>query len=78
MNLCKYSNMFGKPNTGIHKYRLFDIAILDVLLTIIIGIIIHKFTGYSMIYILFVLFLLGIVMHRLFCVRTTIDKILFR
>ena len=36
-DLCRYKNMFGKPNTGIHTYRLFNISIIDVLLTIILA-----------------------------------------
>ena len=39
--LCKYKNIFGEPKIGIHKYRLFDIAIIDVIGTIILGYIIH-------------------------------------
>jgi len=77
MDFCKYKNMFGKPNEGVHSYRIFNIAIVDVLLTIILGFIISLLTNYKLIYVLIFLFLLGIFMHRLFCVRTTIDKILF-
>ena len=32
---CSRSNMFGKPGEGIHSYRIYDIAIIDVLFTII-------------------------------------------
>jgi hypothetical protein len=35
--LCEYSDIFGKPNQGIHSIRIFDIAIVDVLLTIIVA-----------------------------------------
>ena len=77
MDFCKYKNMFGKPNEGVHSYRIFNIAIVDVLLTIILGFIISLLTNYKLIYVLIFLFLLGIFMHRLFCVQTTIDKILF-
>jgi hypothetical protein len=77
MNLCKYKNIFGEPNTGIHSYRLFGFAIVDCILTIIGGILIAYFTGipYWMGVLLF--FISGIIIHRLFCVRTTIDKLLF-
>ena len=37
MNLCKYKNMFGAPNTGAHKYRFLNIAIVDVLATVIVA-----------------------------------------
>ena len=68
-SLCKYKDIFGKPNEGVHSYRILDIAIVDVIATIIIGSIFN--------FNLFNLFLLGIISHRIFCVRTTVDKILF-
>jgi len=34
MDLCKYKDIFGKPNTGAHKYRFLGVAIIDVILTI--------------------------------------------
>jgi hypothetical protein len=77
MDLCKYQNSLGVPNKGIHSYRLFGVAIVDVIFTIIGAIIISYFFNRSFVYTLIFLFLLGIIMHRLFCVRTTIDKLLF-
>ncbi len=76
---CRYSEIFGKVGEGPHSYRVFDIAIVDVILTIIGAYIIHFFLPqYQFIHILVALFLSGIALHRLFCVRTTIDKALFR
>ena len=77
MNLSKYKDIFGEPNTGLHSIRIFNIAIIDVLMTIIAAYIISYFTGYSFYIVLFVLFLLGIFLHRIFSVKTTIDKLLF-
>ena len=81
---CKFKNIFGKPGEGIHKYRIFNIAIVDVVATVILGYIIHIinqklkiFPKIKFWYILVALFILSIVAHRLFCVRTTIDKLLF-
>ena len=84
MNLCKYKNILGKPNEGIHSVRIFNIAIMDVLMTIIVGVLIQLFLMrvchiyIDLFIILFILFSLGILLHRLFCVRTTIDKLLFK
>ena len=75
--LCKYSNIFGEPNTGSHRYRIFNIAIVDVGATIIVAYMISKYFKYDFKKVLVILFLLGIVAHRLFCVRTTVDKLLF-
>lgn len=77
MNLCKYKNALGTPGKGIHSYRLFGVAIADVIMTIIAAALISYFLKYSFVTTLVTLFILGIVLHRLFCVRTTIDKVLF-
>lgn len=77
MNLCKYKNALGIPGKGVHSFRIFGIAIADVIMTIIAAYIISFFSKWKFIYTLLGLFLLGIFLHRLFCVRTTIDKLLF-
>lgn len=75
---CKYADMFGIPGQGLHKYRIFNIAIADVLLTFIVAYLINlMFPKYSYITILIMLFLVGIMLHRIFCVKTTIDKLIF-
>jgi hypothetical protein len=76
-NLCKYKDALGIPKKGIHSYRLFGLAFADVIMTIIGAIIISWVTKWNYMYTMIGLFLLGIFLHRLFCVRTTIDKLLF-
>ena len=77
MNLCPYKNIFGQVGTGVHSYRLFNIAVVDVLATLIGA----WFLSYSLDvpfwWMATFLFILGIFFHRIFCVRTTVDKILF-
>jgi len=76
--LCQYKDIFGKVGEGVHSYRIFNIAIVDVLLTLLLAFVIYIFNPkYGFVSILVVLFILGIVLHRIFCVRTTIDKVLF-
>lgn len=75
--LCKYKDILGKPGTGAHSYRIFNIAVIDVLLTILGAWLIAKGMNWTFWKTLLGLFLLGIIMHRIFCVRTTIDKLLF-
>jgi len=77
MDLCQYKDIFGKPNTGIHSYRIFNIAVVDLLLTIVAAYLLAKFLNQNFILILIILFLLGIIFHHIFCVKTTIDKLLF-
>ena len=66
MNLCKYKNSLGIPNQGIHSHRLFGLAIVDVIFTIIGAMVISYFSKRSYIYTLIFLFLLGIILHKLF------------
>ena len=77
---CKYSEIFGKVGEGPHSFRIFDIAVVDVIFTIIGAFLIHRFLlpQYQFLHILALFFALGIALHRFFCVRTTIDKMLFR
>lgn len=77
MSLCKYKNILGKPNEGAHSYRLFDLAVVDIIMTILLAAVISFVFKFSLMYTCIFLFVLGIIMHRLFCVRTTIDKLLF-
>ena len=75
MSLCPYSAIFGRPKEGVHKYRMFnDIAVVDTVLTIIAAFLISRRHFWI---VLILLFLSGIILHRMFCVRTTIDKLLF-
>ncbi len=86
MDLCQYKNLFGIPGEGIRQYRIFDLAIFDFVVvfisTYILQIILNRFVlplKYNISYLLLLLFvlLLGIVCHRIFCVRTGLDKKLF-
>ena len=77
MDLCKYKNILGVPGQGPHSYRIFNIAIVDVLLTLILAYIISYIYKISFVKTSITLFILGILLHRVFCVRTTIDKLLF-
>ena len=77
MSLCKYKNLLGIPKEGIHAYRFLGLAIADVIMTIIAAIPIAYVFKTSFMYAALSLFALGIILHRLFCVRTTIDKLLF-
>lgn len=77
MDLCKYKNALGEPGKGIHKYRLFGVAIMDVIMTIIGAFLISFFFKLPFWKCLIALFIAGIILHRLFCVRTTVDKLLF-
>jgi hypothetical protein len=69
--------MLGVPGKGVHSYRIFNIAIVDVILTLIVAYIISYIFKKSFFWVSIILFVLGIILHRIFCVRTTVDKLLF-
>lgn len=81
---CAYKNLTGEPNKGIHAYRLGGVAAVDVIMTVVGAVIIYllnqsfKFMPYTGFWtILCLLFILEIIAHRIFCVRTAVDKLLF-
>ena len=75
--LCKYKDLFGRPNEGIHSYRVMGVAAADVIQTIIGALLFSWIFRTSVAWTLGGFFLVGILAHRLFCVRTQVDKWLF-
>ena len=75
--LCKYKDALGKPNTGLHSIRFMGVAIFDVLFVLVGAIAIAWFFKWSYIYTIIGVYILGIVVHRAFCVKTAVDKALF-
>jgi len=77
MSLCEYKSIFGNPSEGVHAYRIFGVAAVDLSLTILAAYFISEHFKTHFVYTLIVILLLGIVVHRLFCVNTTINKLVF-
>jgi hypothetical protein len=75
--LCKYKEIAGKPGEGLHKYRFLNIAVIDFLMTLLAAYLFAYYMNYPVIYVIIGFFTIGIIAHRIFCVRTTIDKLLF-
>lgn len=88
MSLCQYKNLFGEPKTGIHSLRIpvIDVGFWDVFSTILLGLFFALLSIFlfktnvknTLIISQIFVFLLGIFVHRLFCVRTQVDKLLFK
>jgi hypothetical protein len=77
--LIKYQNLFGEPGTdkGMRKYRFLGIAMFDTFVVLLCAFILSVIDGYPFWMNAIGLLLLGILVHRMFCVRTTVDKFLF-
>ena len=76
LNLCQYKNILGKPNEGVHRFRIFDMAIFDIILTILLGLLLAKMLKINTLSGIVIAFGLGIIFHKIFCVETTLNKML--
>ena len=73
----EYKNIFGKEGEGAHSIRFLNIAIVDVIMTIIGAFIISYLFNLSFLMVFTILMLVAIILHRIFCVNTTINKMIF-
>ena len=79
MNLCpfiKHKNILGIPNTGIHKYKILNCSIIDYILTLILAFSISYFSSIPLVLTTIISFILGIILHMLFGVKTDTIKYL--
>lgn len=67
---CQYKYIFGKPGVGVHQYRFLDTAIFDYIGSILIAMIITKFTKIPLVLTTIGVLLLGIILHIAFCMKT--------
>ena len=77
MSLCKYKDIFGKVGEGAHSLRLFNIAVVDTLLTLVAAYIINLYLKSNLLVIFILLMVASILIHRAFCVETTLTKMFF-
>lgn len=75
--LCEYRHVFGAENTGVHSIRFLGVAAVDVALTVAAAYAAFVMWGWSFWKTLAILFIAGIVVHRLFCVNTAVNTKIF-
>jgi hypothetical protein len=68
--LSNYSDIFGLPNQGPHSIRLFDIAIIDYIFTIMAALLTTHFAKIPVLITTIGYCAFAIVMHMLFGVNT--------
>ena len=73
---CKYKDIFGIPGKGFHSVRLMDVALGDYVGTILLAILMSHVTKYPLVLTTIFMFILGLVLHILFCVPTSASKFL--
>ena len=75
--LCKYRHVFGTEGQGFHSVRFMNIAILDLLMTIVVVGLMAYFAKLSLFYtlvLLVIILAIGECMHLLFCVETNTTR----
>lgn len=73
---CKYANFFGAPGTGAHAYRIFNVAIVDLLMTILAAKLVAWYWAVSFLKTTLAFLALGVFFHYIFCVKTTFNTFL--
>ncbi len=73
-----YRHLFGVERQGVHSIRLFDIAVVDLALTIVGAWFLSRLFHIYFLWMFVVLMILGLLLHRLFCVQTTMTKWVFK
>ena len=68
---CKYKNIFGEPNTGIHKTRFLGVALNDLFGTIVIAYLISLIYKTHFVLTFIILFIIAEMLHVMFCVNTS-------
>lgn len=75
--LCSYRHVFGEERKGFHSLRVFDVAVGDVLLTLLLSLFVSYVSKISIITTTIIIFIVGIIIHRIFCVNTKINTMIF-
>lgn len=69
--------MCGTPRAGIHAIRLFDFAIVDVALSLLAAALISYVTKMCLWLSVLLVFVLGIVVHRVLKIDTKLNVMIF-
>ncbi len=75
---CPFKDIFGKPNEGIHRYRIFGFATVDLLATFIFAVILGFLIHRNFLLIFLILLLISIPVHKYFCVETTLTNMVYK
>jgi hypothetical protein len=74
---CQYKYIFGVPGEGVHSYRFLGTPMVDYIGTIILAMITTKITKIPLVLTTIGMFILGILLHMIFCLRTGTEVWLF-
>ena len=66
----QYKDVFGKPNTGAHQYRVLNTPLVDYIGTILLAAALSYLTDLSLVLSTIIMFSISIALHVLFGVNT--------
>lgn len=69
--LCAYKNALGVAGKGFHSVRFMDVALGDYIGTILLAVLMSHVTKYPLVLTTIFMFVLGLILHILFCVPTS-------
>lgn len=75
--LCRFRNALGEPGKGFHAARLGPLASWDTLGTVAIGAVLGHLLRINLLFMIATLFVLAAWLHRLFCVDTALNVLIF-
>ena len=79
MNICpfkKFKNVLGVPNKGVHKFHILGTAAFDYFLTIMMAFLSSYFLRVPLVLSTITWFIMGIISHILFDVKTDTLRVL--
>lgn len=84
MDLCRFSGVFGEPGKGAHRHRVAGFAAVDLFATAFVAMLLtllagkgRRFSPAIFLLLTVVLLVVGIVAHRVFCVNTRLNTLIF-
>ena len=75
--LCKYSNLFGEPNKGVHSARVFGMAAVDIVATVGLAGLLSYATSINFAVTFIILMIIAVLIHEAFCVDTRLNAAIF-
>ena len=76
--LCKFRHIFGTEKEGVHSLRILNIAIVDVVGTVLLAWFISNVFKLNFLHMIIIIIILSIIIHKIFCVETTFTKFIFK
>lgn len=76
--MADLANIFGAPGTGVHSLRFLNIAVVDTVATVVAAYGLAHYFQWSFWLILFILFVVGELLHVVVGVKTAVAKWLTR